>query len=509
MGSPVFAPLCRRRRLRVFLHCLGVISLLVILFYWVERFRGSHAFQQAVAAYKADGESLDIASLLAMRPPDSQNFGATPLLDGMMEPPDKDGIHGPRVVQIKKHLESVSPGRFDFDSPGSINWKDCRLQMASRNYVPPRDEFSDLRAVYVALNREQPLFDELIGASLRPYAVFTPAPADRGAFDAENFRPLTNGLSGWFVLLRLRAIAASALGRADEAVDLARVFWKTRKALLAEPGFYGWFAAHFPANYWLACAREVPNSPGVSDAALQHLLDQTKQDWSPESELSSALRSEAAMQHDWWRKSLPEVEGTFFFEAKEVLLHGRLPTWRNNNFARWCPAGWLRRCAAEDVRRLHLFGVRQARTSGFADLPAAARELKKEDESPGSWFFGYRFMNTRGMGNLLRVMTSDCVRIRRMQLALGMERFRLKYQRYPENTSLLLPDFLSAIPSDIDGHPLRIHTTTDGKSSVIYSVGWNLADDWHGKLPDKYDERDDFENADWAISVPFPPLPVP
>ncbi len=61
----------------------------------------------------------------------------------------------------------------------------------------------------------------------------------------------------------------------------------------------------------------------------------------------------------------------------------------------------------------------------------------------------------------------------------------------------------------MDGNPLRITTSQDGAKSVLYSIGWNLTDDWHGVIPATYKEEEDYENADWLLSLPFPPLPPP
>src|SRR5436190_24316812 len=115
--SPPVTPVRKRRRrwLRRFLYFLAAIPVLIFLYYWVERFRGSHALNQAVAAYAADGESLDMRHFLAKRPPDAENFGATPLLEGIMEPPDSDGIRSPRVTQMRERLKSLSPGEFEVD----------------------------------------------------------------------------------------------------------------------------------------------------------------------------------------------------------------------------------------------------------------------------------------------------------------------------------------------------------------------------------------------------------
>jgi hypothetical protein len=55
-------------------------------------------------------------------------------------------------------------------------------------------------------------------------------------------------------------------------------------------------------------------------------------------------------------------------------------------------------------------------------------------------------------------------------VALAVERFRLKHQRWPNKLDELVPEFLDAVPLDpYDDEPLRFRTTKDGV--VIYSVG--------------------------------------
>ncbi|MFH0911696.1 MAG: hypothetical protein V1918_09365 [Planctomycetota bacterium] len=66
--------------------------------------------------------------------------------------------------------------------------------------------------------------------------------------------------------------------------------------------------------------------------------------------------------------------------------------------------------------------------------------------------------------------------------ALTVERFRVKYDRLPENLSELVPEFLSEVPLDpYDGNPLRYKKLEKGY--VVYSIGQDKTDDG-GKEPD-------------------------
>lgn len=89
--------------------------------------------------------------------------------------------------------------------------------------------------------------------------------------------------------------------------------------------------------------------------------------------------------------------------------------------------------------------------------------------------------------------------------ALAVQRFQNKYQRDPMNLDELVPEFLSAIPRDILGNPLKLkHAPFDTKIAspfyqdltkspqltlMIYSFGANRKND-NGKNTDSSKEID-------------------
>jgi len=88
------------------------------------------------------------------------------------------------------------------------------------------------------------------------------------------------------------------------------------------------------------------------------------------------------------------------------------------------------------------------------------------------------------------------------RIACALERFRLAEGKYPEALTALSPRFIDAIPNDvIGGKPLHYRTTTDGY--VLYSIGWNQADDG-GEVAWKRESRTtvDPEKGDWVGGFP-------
>jgi len=92
------------------------------------------------------------------------------------------------------------------------------------------------------------------------------------------------------------------------------------------------------------------------------------------------------------------------------------------------------------------------------------------------------------LGNAVIREADELACIRATQTAVAIERFRLVHGQLPENLNELVPQFLSAVPSDpFDGAPLRYHRLAKGY--VIYSVGRDGHDDGGREKP-----------ADWKSS---------
>jgi hypothetical protein len=81
-------------------------------------------------------------------------------------------------------------------------------------------------------------------------------------------------------------------------------------------------------------------------------------------------------------------------------------------------------------------------------------------------------------------------------VACALERYRLAHGEFPEALNVLAPEFIPALPHDaISGEPLK-YRRTDGGQFVLYSVGWNGADD--GGIFAFKNGRPDSEEGDWV-----------
>ena len=81
------------------------------------------------------------------------------------------------------------------------------------------------------------------------------------------------------------------------------------------------------------------------------------------------------------------------------------------------------------------------------------------------------------IGRACRRKTSQVAAMRGL---IAVERYRMKYKKWPANLTEVVPEFLDRVPTDpIDGKPLRMAKVADG--AIVYSIGVDGVDDG-GKL---------------------------
>jgi hypothetical protein len=80
-----------------------------------------------------------------------------------------------------------------------------------------------------------------------------------------------------------------------------------------------------------------------------------------------------------------------------------------------------------------------------------------------------------------RVMTREMER-RMAVTAIALKRYQLKHGKYPVALDALTPQFLTAIPRDLDGKALRYQRNVDG-SFTLYSIGDNGVDNGGDPTP--------------------------
>src|SRR5688500_4029644 len=85
-----------------------ILALLIPGFYLLENCTGRRALRNVVAEYADAGFTLEPAAFLTAAAPAEENFGATPLLDGIMHPDDGSPA-GKAAKEKRKILGDLLP----------------------------------------------------------------------------------------------------------------------------------------------------------------------------------------------------------------------------------------------------------------------------------------------------------------------------------------------------------------------------------------------------------------
>jgi hypothetical protein len=84
------------------------------------------------------------------------------------------------------------------------------------------------------------------------------------------------------------------------------------------------------------------------------------------------------------------------------------------------------------------------------------------------------------------------------RIACALERYHLASGEYPETLDALAPQFMETIPHDIiGGQPLHYRRINDGKF-LLYSIGWNQADDGGQDISTQPNGNIDYTKGDWV-----------
>jgi len=519
MDSPAFTalpeqPVRKSRRRGCLLTLLIGAMLLVPGFYWFENWSGRRALEKVLAEYEAAGLSLEPSTFLPDSGPPQENFGATPLLDGIMHLEDgspaaaaasarregfKKLLPGITMLPVSSEAGSAVPEMLPDVTGNAPEWGKVRAYLdAHTPCKPPQDEPSDARAVFLALDIHRAVLDELIAAAARPRAVFTPSPRERFSIIREGAQPSFN-ISSTVPLMRLlslRAHSAAASGQLTEILPLARVLWKMRAAAMNESSAIGHLQGATAERMWVAVAKAMLRSPGVTEAQLSEMAATIPEDWSSERELVNSWRGETALTVEWL--SALKNEGV---EQYETAAQQRM--------IRYGPSGWIdQNIVTLSKRRLGYFFM-PLRSEGFSALPSSvAASLMASDSWLEEWSPYWYFLNSESEATFYQSIVFKHMRTRLMQLAIGMERYRMQHGCYPVEAAALVPGSIARLPPDIDGAPLRIAVAPDGKSAAVYSIGWNLTDDWRGDMT-RYNHKDEQRSLDWPLALPFFQFPAP
>jgi hypothetical protein len=485
----------RKTMVRLPFIVAALLTLLIVAFY-VERWRGQRAWNAYRAAAEQRGHKLWFADHIAPRIPDSENYAAIPLIEEAFKAdaerrPPKPILPSTTVKDLKR------PALIDPDL-GTLNLTAWRDYFAATKAItkPTSDPARDL---LVLLETGAPGLQQLRDAAARPGCRF-PTEWEKGvATPVPHLAELLNAGRLFRISASTRLAAGDVAGAATEIDHLFRM----HTALCGEPSMIAGLTRSAIFTHAIHAIREGFASGRWSDAELAS-FERSLSICNPLAELRFSLASERGFMNSELDRIAQMPPGDLWKLAELVSD----PSGRNAVHPAWMalyPRGWMR---LNMIRSNEYFDT----LSAFFE-PVAGRERDvipphatvddwiRTHLGTSAWSRSYHLflhlflpaIDGVEAGFLAMHASQHQVRI-----ACALERFRQARGALPEKLDALVPQFLQAIPKDIcDGQPMR-YRRDPGDSYVLWSVGWNRVDD--GAKPEEKD-KSPREQADWTWRI--------
>ena len=316
------------------------------------------------------------------------------------------------------------------------------------------------------------------------------------------------GPSPFEVLIRvfeLRARAALATGNSEAAMGALRVLWKCRQAMEAEP--------YRTVGLWVSLDLDQRAARVVLDGVRGRAwsapqLEEMQAEWGRRNIRQEALQAARWELADAW-DFVDRLAGPGSAALEEWMDHSRaLPP---THFLRFAPKGWRHQhqalAAHDSLDRLIL----PLRDQGLLTWYKTERDRRAEMESGKHPPLAYCWLlpiHWNPNDWQARWSLFQEINARQLHLTCALERHFLKHHRYPDSLEPLRPEFLAAIPRDVDTQPLRYARDPSNDRYRLWSVGVDGVDDWGGLPPPlkplkPRDRRPRPEVAlDWVLSFP-------
>jgi hypothetical protein len=501
------------RRLLVGLAC---VVALIALAYAEEDLRGILAWHSYKRQLEAKGEKLDFSDFVPPKVPDDQNFAMTPIVstsygnlmtsDGKIIPPrDRDKNYENRMsMNLLNAVNSVptpTGGVGDWQTAKMSDlspWQSYYRALAAKtNDFPvstsPQSPAAD---VLLALSKYDSDIEELREAAKLPESRF---PLDYGIDDpAEILLPHLGAIKQASQVLQMRALAELQNNQSDKAFEDVKLIFRLVDSVRTEPFIITHLVRAAVVQIALQPVYEGLANHQWSDAQLAEL----------DSELAG-LDFLADFNFSVGGEGAAQVKIVSFLEHNPSRLQGFMSDAGNGGQGGsftplyFAPAGWFYQ---NDVA---LAQLNQA-WKGVVDdgqqtvSPKAVRTASNKVT---------RMLHHHGPYNMLTAMLAPQLggyaeraafaqnAVNMARIAIALERFRLANGEFPGSLDVLTPKFMQEVPHDvINGDPLHYRLTQDGQF-ILYSVGWNEADDG-GKVVTRKNGVVDRSSGDWVWRYP-------
>ena len=511
--------LCCWRNFKRFLFGVACFVTLIALFYAEEDWRGKHAWDQFKHQWEAKGERFDFVSVVPPPVPDDQNFALTPIaFTSYGSILTRDGKRIPyesRDTNFVERIKMEISHYYDWPTNGTGNWQkstvsDLRvwqnyyraLAAKTNEFSVPLQPQSPAEDVLVALSKYDSVIEELREASRLPCSRF---PLN---YDSESpsaiLLPHLGALKKCSQTLQLHSIAELQNGQPEKAMADVKLALQLTDKIRTEPFLISHLVRIAMVNLMLQPIYEGLAEHRWSDEQLVTLdAELAKPDFVADYKLS--MRGELGCQGgemDRLRRHPELIQGMSGWGGDEEDGHN--PSLPGKIAARLIPTGWFYqnqfRCARMMVD--YYLPVADVNEGTFSPdlVRRGAAVLVAETKTAGPFNVLERLMlPALGAGARRFAYAQSSVNLARTAIAL--ERYQLAHGTYPGSLDALVPQFIARLPLDvINGQPLRYRLEANGPF-VLYSVGWNEADDGGEVGRIKYGTPD-ISEGDWVWRYP-------
>ncbi len=515
--QPFFNWLFSGRMIRRMLIGLVWLVTVVVLLYAEEDWRGRHVWNNYREQLEAGGAQLDYRAFIPKPIPDEQNFAAIPLIESWFtertnfdqrwsdnyalassmigsptDPAAPAGLQGGKryfldLVAWKMAFGSIQSGQTNQQI------KSDKLDLTSRAAAAP--------AVLAGLTSSETSLAPLRAASDRPYARYPVV------YDLDNpwgiLLPHLGNIKRIVQRLQLRTCAELAAGRTDDAFADVKLMLYLTDSMKDEPFVISYLVRIACLQLAIQPVWEGLAEHAWSDAQLQELQASFQQydfftplERSLASERAAGILTADLLARGKYNLNILTTDPTQTGSAAANL------------FGRIVPRGWYYQ---EQLNYCRLF---QLQLNGAFDpdkKQVFPKQIEFNTNALEQAFAGRNPVTTICIRHQLlaaimlptlhkipmRAATAQTA-VDETTIACALERYRLANGQFPENLDALVPKFISALPHDvISGGPYKYHLTGNGRF-VLYSVGWNEADD--GGVPGNtlFDDKE----GDWVWQYP-------
>ncbi len=534
--------LCNWKHFCRFLFVCACLATLIALFYAEEDWRGKHDWEKFKRQWEAKGEKFAFKDFVPPPVPDDKNFAFSPVwiagerYNFQNELKRAEAWYGNRIydADVTKILPflpvSVSAlvgTNWAYHSPPtpeiSGNWAVARMtdlkpwQSYYRNLeetnptaeipIAPQAQ-SPARDVLLALSKFNPVIEQLRTDSTRPYSRF---PLE---YDDENkaaiLLPHLAELKRYAQVLQLRAIAELQNGQNDKALDDVGLALRLTEAIRTEPILISHLVRIAMVNLTLQPIYEGLVEHKWSGAQLAELNSELAE-LNFGTDFKLTMHGEIGFQ-DAIVRYLRQHPSQY------PILMGYTGNYEDKSAAdsivtaamvfHLVPSGWFYQNQLQCARVMEEFFLPIVDTNKEQTIfsPAIASRATAYVENGRRHPTPYNILESSMLpspGYAARKFAYGQESVDLARVAIALERFRLARGEYPESLDELAPQFIPKLPHDIiNGQPLHYHRTSDGQF-VLYSVGWNEADD--GGTVAFYQgssEHVDISKGDWVWRYP-------